>query len=148
MTAPDQRVAYREGEFDPASAFYPRAGCDPPFRGFSVLAAGGFSAAAGLASALAGGLPPEDPPCSVDVPDEATIEIAARAPPDVVEVGCDERTDDSSVRYREPPPTRPTWQAAWWPARTCPRSTPAPEARPRTSFSSSSPGTPSIAARD
>ena len=32
MTAPDQRVAYREGEFDAASAFYPRAGCDPPPR--------------------------------------------------------------------------------------------------------------------
>jgi hypothetical protein len=108
MTAPDQRVAYREGAFDTASAFYPRAGCEPPLPGFSVLAAGGFSAAAGLASALAGELPPEDPAtCSVAPPADATIEIAARQPPDVQEVGCDERTDDSSVRYREPPANAP-----------------------------------------
>src|SRR6185503_17716700 len=37
MTERDRRVAYREGEFDKLSAFYPRAGCDPPMRGFSVL---------------------------------------------------------------------------------------------------------------
>jgi hypothetical protein len=108
MTAPDQRVAYREGGFDAASAFYPRAGCDPPLRGFSVVAAGGFTAAAGLASALAGTLPPEDPStCPVAAPSDATIEIGARAPADVQEVGCDERTDDSSVRYREPPVEAP-----------------------------------------
>ncbi len=108
MTAPDQRVAYREGAFSAASAFYPRAGCAPPPPGFSVLAAGGFSAAAGVASALAGELPPEDPStCSAAAPAEATIEIAARAPADVQEVGCDERTDDSSVRYREPPSNPP-----------------------------------------
>jgi hypothetical protein len=107
MTAPDQRVAYREGAFDDLSAFYPRAGCDPPLRGFSVLAAGGFSAAAGLAAALAGGLPPEDPPCSSVVPAETTIEITARVPGEVAEVGCDERTEDSSVRYREPPTNAP-----------------------------------------
>jgi hypothetical protein len=75
--------------------------------GFSVLGAGGFSAAAGLAAALAGGLPLEDPPCSVDVPADATIDIAARPFADVVEVGCDERTEDSSVRYREPPTNAP-----------------------------------------
>jgi hypothetical protein len=109
MTAPDQRVAYREGAFDAASAFYPRAGCDPPPPAFSVLAAGGFSAAAGLAAALAGALPPEDPStCSVAAPADATIEIAARAPADIEEVGCDERTDDSSVRYREPPAFAPS----------------------------------------
>ena len=73
-----------------------------------MLAAGGFSAAAGLAAALAGGLPLEDPAtCSAAAPADATIEIAARIPPDVVEVGCDERTDDSSVRYREPPAYAP-----------------------------------------
>jgi hypothetical protein len=109
MTAPDQRVAYREGAFDPASAFYPRAGCvDPPRPGFSVAAAGGFSAEAALASVLSGGLPLEDPStCKVSAPAETTIAIAARAPADVQEVGCDERTDDSSVRYREPPVSPP-----------------------------------------
>jgi hypothetical protein len=109
MTAPDQRVAYREGAFIAASAFYPRAGCEPPPPpGFSVLAAGGFSAAAGLASALAGTLPPEDPSkCTAAAPADATIEIALLAPADLQEVGCEERTDDSSVRYREPPAQEP-----------------------------------------
>jgi hypothetical protein len=108
MTAPDQRLAYREGAFDAASAFYPRAGCDPPLPGFSVLAAGGFSAEAALVSLLAGRLPPEDPStCAVSAPGETTIAIAARAPADVQGVGCDERTNDSSVRYREPPANPP-----------------------------------------
>jgi hypothetical protein len=104
MTAPDQRVAYREGAFDTRSAFYPRAGCDPPPPGFSVLAAGGFTAEAALAALLGGGLPPEDPAtCAVSAPAETTIAIAARAPAEVQEVGCEERRNDSSVRYREPP---------------------------------------------
>ena len=109
MTEHDQRIAYREGLFDPLSAFYPRAGCEPePPRGFSVLAAGGFSEAAGLASALSGQLPPEDPStCMESAPVDATITIDARPPPEVQEVGCDERTDDSSVRYREPPTYAP-----------------------------------------
>jgi hypothetical protein len=108
MTAPDQRIAYREGAFDARSAFYPRAGCDPPLPGFSVLAAGGFSAEAALVALLSGGLPQEDPStCAVSAPAETTIAIAARAPADVQEVGCEERTDDSSVRYREPPPSAP-----------------------------------------
>jgi len=109
MTAPDQRVAYREGMFDPASAFYPRAGCEPPPPGFSVVAAGGFSAEAGLASALAGALPPEDPSkCTVNQPPSTTaIEIPIPPPPDAREVGCDERTNDSSVRYHEPPANAP-----------------------------------------
>ena len=107
MTAPDQRVAYREGAFDAASAFYPRAGCDPPTPGFSVLAAGGFSAGAALAALLSGQLPPEDPStCAVSPAATTTIAIAARAPADVQVVGCDERTDDSSIRYREPPPNQ------------------------------------------
>ena len=104
MTAPDQRVGYREGGFDAASAFYPRAGCEPPLPGFSVLAAGGFTPEAGIAAALSAGLPPQDPStCAVSAPADATIEITARAPAEVLEVGCDERTVDSSVRYREPP---------------------------------------------
>ena len=104
MTAPDQRIAYREGAFDARSAFYPRAGCPPPPPGFSVLAAGGFGAEAALAALLSGGLPPEDPSaCVVSAPADTTIAIAARAPAEVQEVACDERTDDSSVRYREPP---------------------------------------------
>jgi len=111
MTAPDQRVAYREGAFDAQSAFYPRAGCQPPPPGFSVAAAGGFTAESALTALLAGGLPPEDPStCVVSAPADATIAITARPPGDVQEVGCAERTDDSSIRYREPPPNAPDLQ--------------------------------------
>ena len=108
MTAPDQRVAFREGGFDTRSAFYPRAGCEPPLPGFSVVAAGGFTAQAALTALLGGGLPQEDPAkCDVSAPADTTIAIEARAPRDVQEVGCAERTNDGSVRYREPPPAKP-----------------------------------------
>ena len=115
MTAPDQRVAFREGAFDSLSAFYPRAGCDPPPRGFSVLAAGGFTAEAALAALLGGGLPPEDPAtCALSAPAETTIAIDARAPAEVQEVGCEEPTKDGSVRYREAPPTSPGFETRVW----------------------------------
>ena len=118
--------------------------------GFSVLAAGGFTAEAALAALLGGGLPPEDPStCAVSAPAETTIAIAARAPADVQEVGCDERTDDSSVRYREPPPNAPDLAS-----RDCGVRSPADiryrrgrQARPRSSSSSSSRGAPPTAAR-
>jgi len=119
MTAPDQRVAYSEGTFNPAAAFYPRSGCydpsgdppDPP-NGFSVLAAGGFSYADGLASALAGTLPAEDPTqCNrwpaMDGTVPTTIEINVQAPSAVQEVGCTEITADSTIRYRRPPTDAP-----------------------------------------
>jgi hypothetical protein len=108
MTAPDRRVAYREGGFDALSAFYPRAGCEPPPPGFSVLAAGGFSAQSALAALVSGALPQEDPSlCAAHAPDATTIAIDARAPAEVQEIGCEEPTNDSSVRYLEPPPGPP-----------------------------------------
>ena len=70
MTAPDQRIGYLEGTFTP-SAFYPRNGCDPPPDGFSVLSAGGFSAADAFALVLQGMLPSEDP---------ATCAISSKPP--------------------------------------------------------------------
>jgi hypothetical protein len=104
MTAPDQRVAYREGAFNAAGAFYPRSGCEGPPPGFSVLGAGGFSLAAGLASAVTGQLPPEDPAtCSQASPGDAVIDVALDVAADAGEVSCVQRTDDSSARYREPP---------------------------------------------
>jgi hypothetical protein len=115
MTEPDRRIAYREGGFNAASAFYPRAGCDPPTPGFSVLTAGGFTAEAALAALLGGSLPQQDPStCAVSAPAETVIAIAARAPAEVQEVGCDERTDDSSVRYREPPQGSPDLASRVW----------------------------------
>ncbi len=108
MTAPDQRVAYREGAFNKFGAFYPRSGCDDPQRGFSVVGAGGFPREAGLASAIAGQLPPEDPSaCTQAAPPDAVIDVALQVSADVREVGCIERADDSSTRYREPPTDAP-----------------------------------------
>lgn len=110
MTAPDQRAAFREGAFNPASAFYPRNGCDPPPPGFSVVSAGGFSAAAALAAAAAGTLPAEDSAlCAQLAPDAAVVDVNVSLvpPPGVGEVSCVERRSDSSTRYREPPATAP-----------------------------------------
>lgn len=112
MTAPDQRVAYREGDFDATGAFYPRQGCDPPPRGFSVLAAGGFSAAAATAATLAGQLPAEDPAtCAQAAPADAPITVPLQTTADALaavrEVSCVERTADSSIRYRQPPDAEP-----------------------------------------
>jgi hypothetical protein len=109
MTAPDQRLAYREGGFDTTAAFYPRNGCGAPLPGFSILAAGGFSAAAGIAAAETGALPAEDPStCGQDAPDAATVTFPVQAPGTAVgETACVERVDDSSARYREPPADAP-----------------------------------------
>jgi hypothetical protein len=109
MTEPDQRAAYVEGIFDTKSAYYPRAGCPTPPAGFSVLGAGGFTAASAATATALGGLPPEEDPssCSQALPAETVVNIAARAPAELAEVGCDERSADSSTRYREPPSTMP-----------------------------------------
>jgi hypothetical protein len=108
MTAPDQRVAFREGAFIETAAFYPRHACGVPPPQFSVLSAGGFSAADGLASALMGKLPSEDPATCVEAsPDVAVVNIALQPSATVREVACLERRDDSSVRYREPPHEAP-----------------------------------------
>jgi hypothetical protein len=108
MTAPDQRIAFREGAFVSGAAFYPRSGCGAPPPQFSVLAAGGFSAADAVAATAAGRLPPEDPAtCSESAPEAALIRVPLDDPTKVREVGCLERTDDSSIRYREPPSDKP-----------------------------------------
>ncbi len=103
MTAPDQRVAYREGAFS-ESAFYPRVGCGDPLKGFSIDAASGFTFDDAKAATLDGMLPTErDPTLCAQSPSGTLVSIAASAPADVDEVGCDEPTDDGSSRYREPP---------------------------------------------
>lgn len=109
MTAPDQRLAFREGAFT-TTAFYPRAGCGDPLPAFSILAAGGFTADAAIAATLAGTLPTEDPAtCAQLAPDDpaATVTLHVRAPDDVREVACEERATDSSIRFREPPIDQP-----------------------------------------
>ncbi len=107
MTEADHRVAYREGAFNTNGAFYPRAGCGDPPAGFSIVAAGGFSMAKAIMATLAGTLPQEDPATCSEEPSATGVPIAAQAPAVVDEVGCDERTDDGSSRYREPPVDAP-----------------------------------------
>jgi hypothetical protein len=122
MTAPDTRVAYLEGTFDPTAAFYPRAGCPTatwPADGFSVLGTGGFTEAEGLTASAMGMLPTEEDPsaCAFEMPDMTVVAVAAQAPADVAEVSCVEQTLDGSTRYREPPAasidfTGRTWTCA------------------------------------
>jgi hypothetical protein len=102
MTQPDQRVAFRQGAFI-QSAFYPRAGCSDPPTGFSVLGAGGFTAADAITATLAGTLPREDPATCTSTPADATqITLALQPASALSELRCTERALDSSVRYREP----------------------------------------------
>jgi hypothetical protein len=110
MTAPDQRVSFLDGTFNPMAAFYPRSGCPAPMDGFRVLGASGFVADA-PALAASGTLPPESDlsQCTgADLDPGATlVMIAAKAPADVAEVSCSERTLDGSIRYRQPPADPP-----------------------------------------
>ncbi|HEX3482024.1 MAG TPA: hypothetical protein VHT91_43720 [Kofleriaceae bacterium] len=102
MTEADTRLAYREGGFDRIAAFYPRAGCGDPLPSFSLVSAGGFSAMAAIAAELAGQLPPEDPSTCREQPVDAPVTLAYRPPAQLHELACQERTLDSSIRYREP----------------------------------------------
>jgi hypothetical protein len=103
MTEADTRLAYREGGFDRTAAFYPRAGCGDPLPSFSIVSAGGFSEMAALAAELNGQLPPEDPSSCREQPADTTVTVAYRPPAQLHELACQERTLDSSIRYREPP---------------------------------------------
>jgi hypothetical protein len=109
MTLPDQRVAYREGTFNAAVAFYPRAGCpDPPPR-FSILGAGGFSRETAIAAALQGQLPPEDPAsCTEGTLDATTITITLQAPDPIKQLACAvDSSGGGTTRYRAPPAESP-----------------------------------------
>ena len=108
MTEPDQRVAYREGAFNWTEAFYPRAGCNAPPMGFSIVGAGGFPVPAALKAALTGTLPQEDPAtCSQWAPSATVVNVTARAPADINEVGCYESANGGRSRYQEPPSNSP-----------------------------------------
>jgi hypothetical protein len=103
MTEPDTRLAFREGAFL-ESGFYPRHGCAEPLPAFSILSAGGFSFAAAVAATAAGTLPSEDPAtCAEAKPEDTVVRVPFRMPAEVQEVGCEQRREDSSVRYRRPP---------------------------------------------
>ena len=103
MTEPDRRLGFREGQFNTAAAFYPRSGCGDPLPGFSIVAAGGFTAASAIAAQRDGRLPPEDPATCSQAALGTPVAIAFRPPSELRELACEERVTDSSVRYREPP---------------------------------------------
>jgi hypothetical protein len=108
MTKPDQRVAFREGAFNAAAAFYPRAGCGAPPAGYSVIAAGGFTASDAIAASIRGELPLEDPTtCTEALPAAAPITVSLVPPQEAREIACTDRRTDSSLRYREPPTEAP-----------------------------------------
>ena len=116
MTAPDQRVAYREGGFDTTAAFYPRAGCGAPLPAFSIVSAGGFTEAAAIAATENGMLPPEDPATCTETSASTTtaqINVMLNATTQSLtttqrnDLACTERVSDSSVSYREPPTAEP-----------------------------------------
>jgi hypothetical protein len=108
MTEADTRIAFREGGFNAAAAFYPRSGCGDPLPAFSVLSAGGFSLTDAIAAGQSGKLPQQDPATCSEVPlDGAVIGVAVRPPADVREVGCLQRVSSGRIRYREPPVDAP-----------------------------------------
>jgi hypothetical protein len=107
MTEPDTRLAFREGGFNQAAAFYPRSGCGDPLPSFSLVAAGGFSAADAIAAQLRGELPREDPAMCSEVSTATPVMLAFRSPAQLHEIACEERRTDSSIRYREPPADAP-----------------------------------------
>ncbi len=114
MTAPDVRIAYREGAFV-TTAFYPRSGCAGPPSGFSILGAGGFPAGAAIAAARAGPLPMEDPQtCTESSLADGVVTIVAQAPSAVTQIACVERTDSGITRYRKPPANPPNLDNAVW----------------------------------
>lgn len=102
MTRPDQRIGFREGDFDARAAFYPRSGCEEPARGFSVLGAGGFTEEEAVAAVLRGELPPEDPAsCSGAPLDTAVVSVPLEAPDAVREVACEDSDGRGYPDYHE-----------------------------------------------
>jgi hypothetical protein len=115
MTMPDRRVAFREGDFNAAAAFYPRQGCPPPPAGFSILLAGGFTREAALAAILAGHLPAEDPQtCAQGVLAQMSVAIPVADPAAVAQVACLPRASNGITRYREPPAQPPDLAGRVW----------------------------------
>ena len=106
MTLPDQRVAYLEGTFNEAAAFYPRAGCADPPKGFSILSAGGFPAAAALATMNPDAGLPMESSCGEGGLDDTLIIIPLRDPATLADLACT-TNDEGGVTYYRKPTTDP-----------------------------------------
>jgi hypothetical protein len=125
MTQPDRRVAFLEGDFSAlrSVAFYPRVGCADPPKSFSILSAGGFSAAAALTSGLAGTIPPEADPsacATATLDDTIAIPIPPRAPAALSQLACTTNDEGGVTYYRQAPAnpidlTHSTWACASFP---------------------------------
>ena len=105
MTQPDQRVAYREGDFNPGVAYYPRAGCASPPPSFSILSAGGFSVSDGLLSEVTGQFPPETS-CGT-APISEPVTVALQDPATLAELACMVNNASGVTYYRKPPADDP-----------------------------------------
>ncbi len=124
MTRPDQRLAFREGEFSVGAAFYPRGGCEVPPKGFSLLSAGGFTREAAFAAVLSGQLPQEEAAsCATASPDEATVAVSIGRSGDIEasQSACRVRGASGTTRYREPPGDDPRMTQRIWACAALPR---------------------------
>jgi len=88
MAQPDTRIAFRHGEFDDRSAFYPRRGCEAPVEGYSLVSAGGFTLQDAIDAQARGELPAEDPAQCRQEPIDRELTVALRDPDELDEVGC------------------------------------------------------------
>ncbi len=118
MTQPDRRVAFLEGDFSAlrSVAFYPRVGCADPPKSFSILSAGGFSAAAALTSGLDGTIPPEDDPsacATATLDDTIVIPIPPQAPAALSQLACT-TNDEGGVTYYRQAPTDALYDLTKW----------------------------------
>ena len=108
MTLPDQRVAFLEGTFNSTVAFYPRSGCPDPPAGFSLLSAGGFSAAAALASVPNGPLPLEASGSCATAGLDQTVFLALQTPsPELQALSCMANDGGGTSFYVEAPADDP-----------------------------------------
>lgn len=117
MTTPDVRVAFREGDFNEAAAFYPRRLCPNPPPGFSVLGAGGFGPGALFTGLLSGEFPPENPAtCTTETLADAVIEVPVLADPKMLPwgLGCAALNKSGSTRYAQPPENAPDFDESAW----------------------------------
>jgi len=122
MTEPDRRVSFLEGDFTALEnvAFYPRQGCPAPPKVFSILSAGGFSAAAAISATLAGQLPDEDPASCGTATLDDTISVPLQSPAPLSQLGCT-ANDSGGVTYYRPPTDSVDLVHLTWACATVPR---------------------------
>jgi len=78
LLEPQQRLGFREGDFDAGSLFYPAPGCPQPPKGFSVVRASAYPI-------LPGSLPG---PCQVDDPATGVVKAAPVGAAQVRDLAC------------------------------------------------------------